>query len=331
MSYSYRIEAIYRSDMPQTAFSAPIQPRGIAGHWTVGGIGRAGALSTISFLAGTPTRNASYHEVWYWERVSRIFGVIRIVPARNAAHSMNPVQPPNGPWNPVAEVKRILGDRWWDPNRYSYAAAYAGGPSDLALDLREPDFVDGCARRSRELLGELSGSLADRPLFTHAQGQPGNKTDWGSALTPLIYGELLTLPDTGVDPMPTRDFVPQLWRAQPSGAELREQASLDAEVLATVPAGTAMFSVGETLDYRWREVVAQRPGEPERLYFVRRSQLDEMQPSGRDPELLAGIQAVINARLAGKPAPSADCGPEVTKARLEIAKDLEMFADTLKQ
>jgi hypothetical protein len=193
----YVVTEHYLAGMPQTILPEGLAARGIAYHWTAGGTGIVGAKATATFLVSAAQRNASYHEIWWWESSSQTFGVLLLVRNNRAAHSMNPNQPPTGPWNPNPEVRRILGDKWWNPNSFSRTAAFAGGPRDLELALREPAFVRHAARRTRDIMAEESG-LAHRPFFNHGWGQP-NKADAGPALIPALYQALAAgLPNTGL-------------------------------------------------------------------------------------------------------------------------------------
>jgi hypothetical protein len=159
-------------------------------------------------VAAAGSRNASYHEIWYWDAASQTFGVLRIVPANRAAHSMNPAQPP---WAPNALVREILGDKWWNPNSFSYAVSFAGMPADLVAAMRHPAFVLGAARRTRELLAQETTITHPRPLFNHGEGQPSTRYDWGTELRPAIYAALsgATLPDTGV-PMQLPEIIKRI-------------------------------------------------------------------------------------------------------------------------
>jgi hypothetical protein len=185
MAYTYRIEDNFRSGVPQTAFLNGAGPfRGISCHWTAGAPGRNGALGTVQFFIDRADRNASYHEIWWWE--NKTFGVMRVVRPERASHSMNPTPPT---WSPTALVRRILGTKVGDPNRYSYSVSFAGMPADFERAMTDPDFVHGMARRTRELYAQF-GSLAADPLFNHGEGQPATRYDWGTVARPKIYAAL---------------------------------------------------------------------------------------------------------------------------------------------
>lgn len=186
MTYRYVVETDYRADIPSTGVPGGLQPRGIVEHWTAGAPGRAGALATTRFFVEERERNASYHALVWWEPGT--LGVRWIVPPSRASHSMNPARPPSGPYDPTPEVRRILGDRWADPNGVSLAVAFCGMPADLAAALRDPAFRAGYGRFHRELM--QTTSLADRPLFNHGWAQPSTRSDAGDALIPAIYALL---------------------------------------------------------------------------------------------------------------------------------------------
>lgn len=181
MAYTYRIEDNFRP-VPQTAFWGGRGPtKGIACHWTVGNPGRAGALGTVEFFLANPGLNASYHELWWWE--NNTFGVMRIVPPQNAAHSMNP-----GAFNPNANTRRIMGDYVWDANRYAYAVSFAGNEAHLNAAMADPDFVAAAARRIKELQAQFASTISPDPLFGHYEIQPPpNKVDWGTVFSGKIY------------------------------------------------------------------------------------------------------------------------------------------------
>lgn len=313
---TYRVEQDFRRGVPQTILPRPLAPTGIACHWTAGAPGEAGALGTIQFFIDRRDRNASYGELWWWDGRSGTFGVIEVVPGDRASHSLNPNRPP---WEPNAEVRRILGARVWDPNAACYSISFAGMPADLAVAMADPAFVRYAARRIGELVGRYRASLADRPLFNHGWGQPSSRSDAGDRLIPAIYAALAAKEDDM--PTPDREYVPQLWHVKPGGAEVREQADLSAPVVARIAEGTEVFSVGEDAApptaREFRDCVVVIDG-VRRLRFLRRDQLDDV-GDGRDPLLDAGINAVIAARLAGEPPPSgeADCDGAIVQAEQE--------------
>lgn len=179
MSY-YAVVDDFRVGMPQTILPTPLRPRGKADHTTEGAEGEAGALGTIQFLIDAAARNASYHEIWYAKNGG--FEARRIVRPDRAAHSMNPAQPP---WAPNTRVRRILGDRWYDPNAYSYAVSIAGTTAVTVPKLvNDPGFMAGARRRNAELLAQFPSMSAD-PLFNHGEGQ-ADRSDWGPLMRPAL-------------------------------------------------------------------------------------------------------------------------------------------------
>jgi hypothetical protein len=186
---SYVEETILRAGVPQTVLSGGLQARGLAMHWTAGGTGRKGALGTLQFFIDRADRNASYHGLVYWELLAKVLGVIWIVPLSRAAHSMNPAQPPNGPWEPNAEVRRILGDLWWNPNSASVALSFCGMPADLDAAMASPAFVAAFAELVADVIADVP-TLDQRPLFNHGWGQPSTRRDAGDRLIPALYAAL---------------------------------------------------------------------------------------------------------------------------------------------
>ena len=115
--------------------------------------------------------------------------------------------------------------------------------------------------------------------------------------------------------MPTPDlhYVPQLWRARVN-APLREQASSSSAEVASIPAGSIVFTVGEASSspVGWRLAVA---GDPERLFYVERAHLDPLPPGARDPALYSGIATVVAARIEGKPVPVGASAEQLAAAK----------------
>jgi hypothetical protein len=283
MAYTYKIENNYRAGVPQTAFAGGAGPyRGISCHWTAGGKGRAGALGTVQFFIDLADRNASYHEIWWWE--NKTFGVMRVVPAANASHSMNPTPPT---WNPNALVKRILGDKVGDPNRYSYSVSFAGMPADLTAAMQDPDFIAACARRTGELIRAFP-SLSPAPLFNHADGQPATRTDWGTALRPAIYK---VMGQVGGDDMPQLNFKVEEWwtREEPDtpfwmdGPEQGEKKwFLNKQ---------KVVSIAESQDGLWRIVPAELT-ELADVVWVKRVDMAPVTPGGDDPYFVSVVSAM---------------------------------------
>ena len=290
----YVVEKHYLAGIPQTALVGGLPSRGIAAHWSAGAPGRRGALATAQFFVDRSDRNASYHELWWWDPTTGTFGVFLLVPADRAAHSMNPNPPPAGPYAPNAEVRRILGDKVRDPNGAAYAISFAGMPADLEKALADPRFRTYARRRFAELRQQET-TLVPRPLFNHGWAQPSTRYDAGERLIPILYGEEADMPT------PNMEWVPQLWRVtRDAGADVREQADRSAPVVATVPKGTIVFTVGEDGPGRMRQGVVTLDG-VRRLRYYDRDHMTALPPTPRDPALDAGINGVIDLRIAGKP------------------------------
>lgn len=307
MSYTYKVETNYLAGIPQTAIQGGLKPRGIAMHWTAGNPGRAGALATARYFVTAPSRNASYHILVYWDRAYRVFGVMWIVPVDRAAHSMNPGRPL--PWEPNAEVRRILGDRWWDPNGVSLAVSFAGMPADLDLAMKDADFIRGYARLIREL--SVIPSLDARPLFNHGWGQPSTRYDAGDRLIPAVYRELegagpITLPDTSTPPQEVEmDFskgshqVPKIVRLL-GGSTLYKQATGD-DVHWKIPADlTIDVELLHGFGGRW---LGRRVGSGSAFFFGSEA-IDQKAPIVRavypdpsDPTASQAAQAVAAAAV----------------------------------
>ncbi|MDP9143879.1 MAG: hypothetical protein M3N43_04140 [Actinomycetota bacterium] len=177
----YAVVDDFRAGMPQTTLVGALRPRGIADHTTEGAEGEAGALGTIQFLIDRADRNASYGEVWYAKGDG--FEARRIVPPENASHSMSPNPTV---WQPDARVRRILGDRWWDPNSVSYSVSIAGSTAvTVPALIGNPGFMAGARKRNAELMAQFRASLTPDPLFNHAEGQT-DRSDWGPLMRPAI-------------------------------------------------------------------------------------------------------------------------------------------------
>ena len=190
MSFTYIVREDFLAGIPQTVLAGGAGPwRAIVGHWSVGRPGFAGWMGTVNDVlipSGRPGgRNVSYHEGWCWDAGTRTFTASRIVRPNRAAHSMKPIKPPAGPWDPDSVARELLGDKAHDPNRFTYAICFAGGPDHLEAAEKDADFVAACARRFNEIRKELP-SLPAKPIFEHRRGQ-NNKRDWGNTLTARIY------------------------------------------------------------------------------------------------------------------------------------------------
>lgn len=193
---TYVVENSFDSRIPQTPKnSAPYLM--VVCHDTEGGTGRAGALGTKSFLINRADRNASYHEMWWYHESTDEFGVLKIVPTSSAAHSVNPVPPPNGYYTPDSWVRTSLGSWWWDPNQVIYAVSIAGRIADVDRYATNPKFLAHAQRRMLELWAELGvNKRAEHFRFN----PPPTRFDWGQNLMNALGG-LVTpdvLPDTSM-------------------------------------------------------------------------------------------------------------------------------------
>lgn len=311
----------YVRGMPQTILAGGLPARCLSGHWTAGGPGRQGALDTAAFLIAQAARNASYGEEWWWHAGTETFGVLELVSNLRASHSMNPALAYRHSADPAkrtleaarfAEVRRLLGPKASDPNAGCYSFSFAGMPADLDRALASPVFRALAARRVKELVARESLIVDPRPIFGHGWIQPSTRYDPGETLIPAIYAVL----EAADMPTPLLEWVPQLWVVTaPEGLPVRLQADAGSDVVATVPQGGWFLTVGEDAVKGWRLAIVGLEG-VSRLTYVPRTGMTPMKPTPRDPELLAGINAVVNARKAGQPVPGGAPDPaELEKAR----------------
>jgi len=252
-----------------------------------------------------------------------------IVPTTKAAHSIAPSQifqlNPNKDAATqqarFAEVRRILA-RDNDPNADCIAVAYAGMPAGLAADLTCPVFRADVQNLARQLAQHPTTDA--RPHFGHGWIQPITRyevDEVGLDFIALLYGPAAPAPTPSQEddmPTPPRKYKPELWRAGPSGAPIREQASTAAPIIDTIAASSIVFTVGESIDGLWRDAIV---GDPERLWFVRRRNLTALAPGG-DPALYDGIAAVVNARAEGKPIPSGGLSADEIQRIQKAAADV---------
>lgn len=316
------VEENYVSGVPQTAIASFV-PTGVAWHWTAGGTGRAGAQSTVSHFVSTRyTVNASYHLMLWWEAATKRTYAQWIVPPTKAAHSMNPAKalvPSTGSAREntrFTECRRILGAKAADPNAGNIAVSFCGMPADLIAAMKDLVFVADVKELTRQLIARPS--VIDRPHFGHGWIQPTTRyeTDTTTGGADILIARLYEAPEEDM-PTPELVYVPELWKAGSGGTDLRRQpVMVTGNKVGLVPPGTFIYTVAETKDGVWRLGVADdasdRDGEG--LFWMVRGAMTPL-ATGRDPELRAGIAAVVNARIAGKPVPTGDdCGDELAAA-----------------
>lgn len=302
-----KVEENYASGVPQTAV-AGFAPRGIAWHWTAGGTGRMGAEATLRYFQNTRyTVNASYHILLFREGSTTV--AMWIVPVTRASHSINPgnvfrLHATKDTASQTArfdEVRRILGPKAGDPNAGCISVSFCGMPTDLAAAMADPVFVADV----RVLEDQLAThpTIIERPNFGHGWIQPLTRYEMdaaGISFIPTLYAEPAApdAPAEDIDLTKIR-YIPRLWRARVR-AELREAAMLTAPVVEHIEVRSPVFGLGDTFDQEgtFHLVVA---GDPERLYYARRSQLDPITGTlTADPKLYEGIATVVNTRLEGK-------------------------------
>ena len=173
---SLHVEENYANGIPQTAVPG-FAPRGLSWHWTAGGTGRAGALSTITHFVNTRyTVNASYHILLWFETATKRTYAMWIVPAGKASHSMNPAHAYIAKTGSsrekarFAEVRRILGAKAGDPNAGCISVSFCGMPGDLAAAVSDPVFRADVQELARQLIAHPA--IIDRPHFGHGWIQP---------------------------------------------------------------------------------------------------------------------------------------------------------------
>ena len=213
----YGVTTNYDNRIPSTAGNGtPFMA--IACHDAEGGQGRFGAVNTIQFLIDRADRNASYHEMWWYHEATDEFGVIRIVSAARAAHS---VAPQSDKYLPDAWLKTALGKWWYDPNQAVYAVSIAGKVADVDRYAKNPRFLAHAHRRMLELRQELG--LSNRA--EHFRFNPLSRSDWGKTLMNALGGlvtpdELPTLTES------TMDWVSTMTPTVPTRMTIRPETSI---------------------------------------------------------------------------------------------------------
>jgi hypothetical protein len=279
---------LHQSGLPATSRGANGPFRAVACHDTEGETGEQGAWNTISWMIATAAaRNASYHEVWAFDEHAGDLLAIVAIPLTHASHSIAP-QPFNLEtgerlYDPDAQVRAALGGVVHDPNMWVYAVSIAGKVADCTRYARNASFVAAARQRLEQLKAAGVNTAA---LLEHARFNPHTRSDWGQSLVAALTSTRMEDDDM---PTPTMSFKPEMWRTLVDAA-LFEQAETSAAVVATIPIGTSVATVGESADNVWRLCIA---GDPERLLFVQRRQLAPAVPGG-DPALTAHVADAFN-------------------------------------
>ena len=298
---------LHQSGLPATSRGGNGPFRAVACHDTEGETGEQGAWNTLSWMVATAAdRNASYHEVWAFDEGAGDLLAIVAVPLTHASHSIapQPIDPKTGKrlYDPDAQVEGRAGDVVHDPNMWVYAVSIAEGVR-LHEVREERELRRGGASAPEQL---SSAGVNTSALLEHARFNPHTRTDWGQSLVTALT--------TKIDPMPTPTlrFKPEMWTTLVDAA-LFERRRRALAVVATIPMGTSVATVGESADNVWRLCVA---GDPERLLFVQRRQLAPAVPGG-DPALIRHVadafngvrhftQAELDAAIAAIPRPLSD-------------------------
>lgn len=278
---------LHQNGLPATSRGGNGPFRAVACHDTEGETGEQGAWNTLSWMIATAAaRNASYHEVWAFDEGSGELLAIVAVPLTHAAHSIAPqpfdLQTGKRLYDPDAQVRAALGDRVHDPNMWVYAVSIAGKVADCTRYARNASFVAAARQRLEQL---KAAGVNTEALLEHARFNPHTRSDWGQSL-------VRALTSTRMEddmPTPTMRFKPEMWTTRVDAA-LFEQAEASSAVIATIPMGTSVATVGESADNVWRLCVA---GDPERLLFVQRRQLAPAVPGG-DPALIRHVADAFN-------------------------------------
>lgn len=276
---SLRIENNYASGIPQT-LAAAFSPRALAWHWTAGGTGRAGALSTIQHFINTRnTVNASYHMLTWVEHkaghVGCITFVMWIVRSTWASHSMNPAaafKPKTGSARELArfaEVHRILA-RDSDPNADCWSISYCGMPANLAADLKCPVFVADLRELARQLIAHPS-FIIERPHFGHGWIQPTTRYEMDASsggadlLIARLYGEAPTAQED--DMLFWKPVQEDWWTVAKTASALGTVFYDGAGNKKEFTSRERVRSTAESSDGRWRQV-KYPPSSPDELLVV---------------------------------------------------------------
>ena len=311
---------LHQSGLPATSRGGNGPFRAVACHDTEGETGEQGAWNTLSWMIATAAaRNASYHEVWAFDEAAGELLAIVAIPFTHASHSIAPqpfdLETGKRLYDPDAQVRAALREVVGDPNMWVYAVSIAGKVADCTRYARNPRFVAAARQRLEQL---QAAGVNTSALLEHARFNPHTRSDWGQSLVAALTSMRMEDDDMAT---PTMRFKPEMWTTLVDAA-LFEQAATSAAVVATIPTGTLVATVGESADNVWRLCVA---GDPERLLFVQRRQLAPVVPGG-DPALIRHVadafngvrhftQAELDAAIAAIPRSLGETAPPDVRPR----------------
>ena len=165
-----------------------------------------------------------------------------------------------------------------------YAVSIAGKVADDPRYARTRARA-ACASASLDQLqaaGRCTSALLEtRPIQSTHQIGLGPSRSWTALTSMRMGGRRHGYPDDALQARDVDD--PRRRRPVRAGGD-------DAAVVATIPTGTSVATVGESADNVWRLCVA---GDPERLLFVQRRQLAPAVPGG-DPALIMHVADAFN-------------------------------------
>jgi hypothetical protein len=220
-------------------------------------------------------------------------GIVESVPVRQASGGISGLRDAN--WNPQPFLREGLSAAAVaDPNAYLMNVCMLGRTAYYEANGWPSVMVD-LAARVVLWLEEQPWADSDIFLCRHADWQR-NRTDPGTRLIPAVMDRYRQLTEDDMALV----YKPELWRAGASGVPL---------VDSTIPAGTIVFTVGESEDGTKRLAVV---GDPERLEWVPRRSMTPL-VAGGDPELHKGIARVVELRMNNQPV---TIGDSVTLAQL---------------
>ncbi len=264
-------------------------------HDTEGGTGRNGAIGTIRFLIDSAYRNASYHEIWWFEETLGQCGVIQVVPITRAAHSVNPFPPDYAPDSWALES---LGH---DPNQQGYAVSIAGRVADVDRYSKNRVFLRFAHERFKDLqmLAPLSAVTRRVEHFRVNPVGPNLRTDWGQLLTPALGG--LTIPSDLPEELSldvSSIFEPELWTITGGADKLApfyESPDRNSERLGFAAIGSGAITLSkagtESKSNDWRQILI----EDRLLAWIDRWDMDPI-VHGTDPEYIALVKDALYRR-----------------------------------